>query len=70
MEELIHPKVDREVNAKLCNIPEREEIRRVVWQLHPLKALGLDGFSICFYKEFLNIVGDDVVNFVKDFFCQ
>ena len=68
LEGLLKAEVTQAKNDALKRIPDREEIRRVVWQLHPLKSPSPDGFSGCFYKKFLHIVGVIVVNFVQDFF--
>jgi len=44
--------ITKEINDSLNKEIEEEEIRRVIWNLHPDKALGPDGFPICFYRVF------------------
>ncbi|CAM8999722.1 unnamed protein product [Rhodiola kirilowii] len=36
------------------------EVRRALFQMHPTKAPGLDGFSALFYQSNWNIVGSDI----------
>ncbi|CAM8886139.1 unnamed protein product [Rhodiola kirilowii] len=38
------------------------EVRRALFEMHPTKAPGLDGFSAVFYQSNWSIVGQDVVN--------
>ena len=68
LEGLLKVEVTQAENDAVKRISDREEIRRVVWQLHPLKSPGPDGFSGCFYKKLWDIVGVTVVNFVQDLF--
>ncbi|XP_062088916.1 uncharacterized protein LOC133795483 [Humulus lupulus] len=46
----------------------KEEVKQVVFQMHPDKALGPDGFNPAFYQNYWSIVGNDVVVVVRDFF--
>ncbi|XP_060962207.1 uncharacterized protein LOC133032318 [Cannabis sativa] len=57
-------------NENMLKIPSDEEIAAAVFELHPLKAPGPDGFSGCFYQKILGIVGQDVCALVKDFFIS
>ena len=36
--------------------------------MHPDKAPGPDGMTVCFYKKYWSIVGQDVIRVVKVFF--
>lgn len=44
--------VSKEMNDNLSKEIEEEEIKRAIWSLHLDKALGPDGFPICFFREF------------------
>lgn len=43
------------------------EVKKALDQMHPLKALGLDGMSTLFYQYFWHIVGDFVTKIVLKF---
>jgi hypothetical protein len=68
LEGLISPCVTEAENESLSQIPEANEIKDVVWNMHPPKAPGLDGFSGIFFKKYWSIVGDQVVAAVQSFF--
>ena len=52
--------MDREVSS--------EEIKEALWTLKPFKAPGLDGLPTGFFQNAWAIVGDFVVNEVKNIF--
>ncbi|KAK3204556.1 hypothetical protein Dsin_018602 [Dipteronia sinensis] len=45
-----------------------DEIREVCFSLHPNKAPGRDGFNFHFFKITWDIVGEDVISAVQEFF--
>nr|GFC63760.1 RNA-directed DNA polymerase, eukaryota [Tanacetum cinerariifolium] len=45
-----------------------EEIKKAVWDCGSDKSPGPDGFTLEFFKKFWSIVGEDVINAVKEFF--
>ncbi|GKA09496.1 RNA-directed DNA polymerase, eukaryota [Tanacetum coccineum] len=47
-----------------------EEIKKAVWDCGFDKSHGLDGFTFEFFKKYWSIVGNDVVNAVKEFFLS
>lgn len=47
---------------------EEDEIRQVVFELEGDKALGTNGFSMCFFRICQNIVKDDLLSVFKLFF--
>ncbi|GJU04032.1 RNA-directed DNA polymerase, eukaryota [Tanacetum coccineum] len=47
-----------------------EEIKRAVWDCCSDKSPGPDGFTFEFFKKYWSIVGNDVVNVVKEFFSS
>ncbi|KAL5569589.1 hypothetical protein UlMin_026164 [Ulmus minor] len=65
---LIYPAISEVDNASLINIPDWDEIRATVFRLGSFKAVGPDGFPALFFKSYWDIVGDDVVMMVRDFF--
>uniref|UniRef100_A0A803NHY2 Reverse transcriptase domain-containing protein n=1 Tax=Cannabis sativa TaxID=3483 RepID=A0A803NHY2_CANSA len=55
-------KVAPEENIFLCNIHDDEEIREVVFKMHPLKLPGPDGFPGIFYRKYWSIVGNQSIS--------
>lgn len=55
---LFRKEISDQENVELCKVPTNEEIRKVVWEMHPLKAPGPDGLPALFYKHYWSIVGD------------
>ncbi|XP_057829426.2 uncharacterized protein LOC131040501 [Cryptomeria japonica] len=55
-------------NHNLGAIPSKEEIRSVVFSFDGSKAPSPDGFPMFFFQHFLDVVGEDVSNTVKEFF--
>ncbi|KAK2653179.1 hypothetical protein Ddye_013035 [Dipteronia dyeriana] len=45
-----------------------DEIREVCFSLHPNKAPGPDGFNAYFFKKTWDIVSEDVINDIQEFF--
>lgn len=52
--------VSEEDNRRLTSRYTNEEIREVLSELGPTKALGNDGFPTLFYQKCLPIIGKDV----------
>jgi hypothetical protein len=44
----------------------KEEVRVALFQMHPDKSPGPDGFNPAFYQSFWDICGDDVFSAVQD----
>ena len=68
LDNLLEPCIIREENAKLSRIPTFEEVQKVVFEMHPLKALGLDGLPGLFFRHYWSIEGEQVVAAVQSFF--
>ena len=55
--------------GKLLNLTfSNEEIKNALWSILDEKALGLDGFNTKFYKASWNVVGNDVIKAINQFF--
>ncbi|KAI5339194.1 hypothetical protein L3X38_018466 [Prunus dulcis] len=64
----VRGRVTEEMNQALLVEFTAEEIKIALFQMHPSKAPGLDGFSPFFYQKYWQIVGEDVVAAVLHFF--
>ena len=53
------------INFILDEEPTHEEIRVALFQMHPTKAVGIDGIHALFFKKFWDIIGDEIVGLVK-----
>uniref|UniRef100_A0A803NZ18 Reverse transcriptase domain-containing protein n=2 Tax=Cannabis sativa TaxID=3483 RepID=A0A803NZ18_CANSA len=69
-EPLFVEKVTEEDNDFMGRLPEVEEIREVVFKLHPLKAPGPDGFPGIFYRKYWHTVGPQLCTMVREFFTS
>ncbi|KAL2894864.1 hypothetical protein RDABS01_010773 [Bienertia sinuspersici] len=52
-----------------CNFTDKE-IRQAIFSIPSDKALGLDGYNSCFFKEAWSVVGQDVIRVIREFFFQ
>ena len=57
-------------NEVLTRDIEKEEVLFALKGMHPSKSPGPDGFSPCFYQVFWEVVGNDVVAAVREFFAS
>lgn len=64
----IKKKISEQQNRDLDKEVTEEEIREAVWSLHPEKALGLDGFTIAFYRNHWETIKKDLVRMIKNVF--
>lgn len=56
--------------ASLLTPVSREEVLGALNTMKPFKAPGLDGFQVVFFKQYWNIVGEDIWRLVSDAFSQ
>ncbi|KAK2388712.1 hypothetical protein QL285_062362 [Trifolium repens] len=63
---LIGPKISQEDNEKLLAPISKEELRTALFQMHPDKAPGPDGFNPAFYQHFWELCGNDVYEAAKE----
>jgi hypothetical protein len=64
----LEPWVTPTMNAALLTEFTMEEVDGALSQMHPLKSLGPDDFSACFYQRSWDIVWADVGKAILDFF--
>lgn len=55
-----------DMNASLNEEPTSEEVRSTLFQMHPTKASGMDGFHALFFQNFWDVVGVVIVDLVKN----
>jgi hypothetical protein len=63
---LISPRVSDEDNSLLVAPITKEEIRTALFQMHPDKSPGPDGFNPAFFQNFWHLCGDEVFTATKD----
>lgn len=64
----IQPCISDHDNSCLISIPSKEEIKRVVWAMPNCKSPGPDGFGPSFYKSSWDIIKEDLIANVQNFF--
>lgn len=55
------------MNSMLLEPFTAEEISKALFQMHPDKATGMDGFSVLFYQKFWGHIKADVCSEVLNF---
>lgn len=68
LESLLTKKVSYEDNNIFSRMPSNKEIKGSVWDLHPVKSPGPDGFSRIFFRKDWEIMKDKLIVFVKECF--
>ncbi|MCH93205.1 retrotransposon protein putative unclassified [Trifolium medium] len=63
---LISPKITQEDNESLVADITKEEVKNALFQMHPDKAPGPDGFNPAFYQHFWDLCGNDIFEAVKE----
>lgn len=51
-------------------LPLEDEIKRCVWEMHPLKSPGPDGFSGVFFRMYWSIIKNQIIQFVQECFVK
>jgi hypothetical protein len=69
-EEVIPNLITDEVNSLLTVLPSHNEIKAAVFALNKDSAPGPGGFGAFFYQHFWDIVHQDVINAVLEFFTS
>jgi hypothetical protein len=65
---LVVPKVSQEENEKLVAPITKEEVITALFQMHPDKAPGPDGFNPTFYQHFWDLCDNDIFEATKGWF--
>uniref|UniRef100_A0A803P5W9 Reverse transcriptase domain-containing protein n=1 Tax=Cannabis sativa TaxID=3483 RepID=A0A803P5W9_CANSA len=68
LEKMYDNKIDEEVNRNLTSISLFEEIKEVVFNIHPLKSPGPDGLPGCFFRKYWDSVGRKVCLAIQEAF--
>jgi hypothetical protein len=63
---LIRPRITQDDNDRLAAPISKEELKEALFQMHPDKAPGPDGFNPAFYQHFWDLCGDDIFEAVKE----
>jgi len=58
-------KVTDDLNKNLIAKIKEEEIVEAIWSLQPNKAPGPDGFPICFYRDYWELIKKDLIKYLK-----
>jgi hypothetical protein len=67
---LITPKVTDEDNIILVQPITKEELKEALFQMHPDKSPGPDGFNPAFYQHFWDLCGNDVFEAAKEWLVR
>lgn len=70
VEETIQAGISEEMNDELCRLPDEEEVKAVIFDIHPDKAPGSDGFSASFYQTFWGLLSSDIYRDIRTFFTS
>ena len=58
------------MNEKMTEAFTIEDFRATLFQMHPLKAIGLDGLHALFYKQCWDFVWEDMSNYLNDIWLR
>ena len=64
------PRLNQDQIQKIQRPVSFEELKEVIFGLHPDKAPGLDGFTMRFFQRFWGIVGEDVFRVIHSFYYR
>lgn len=56
LDNLTQVSVSDSENMEILRVPSEEEIKDCIWSMHPLKALGLDGFPRAFFRSYWDTI--------------
>jgi hypothetical protein len=63
---LIEPQITQEDNDQLLRPISKEELKEALFQMHPDKAPGPDGFNPAFYQHFWELCGNDIFEAARE----
>lgn len=64
----VQPLITEQLNSELLRPIQDEEVKSVLFQMHPDKAPRPDGMTPGFFQKYWNIIGTDLIKIVHDFF--
>lgn len=64
VEQVLEPKVTREMNMVLTREFQLDEVWRALQQMHPMKSPGPNSMPPVFYQKFWNIIGPNTTEYV------
>ncbi|XP_062101909.1 uncharacterized protein LOC133809260 [Humulus lupulus] len=64
----VQGQISEELNHTLMATIDKDEVRAALFQMHPDKSPGPDGFNPGFYQKYWDIVEPDVLSVVQGFF--
>uniref|UniRef100_A0A803NLH2 Reverse transcriptase n=1 Tax=Cannabis sativa TaxID=3483 RepID=A0A803NLH2_CANSA len=64
----IQPSITALQNIELLRPVSEEEVKSALFQMHPDKSPGPDGLTLGFFQKCWNVVKNDIVRLVQDFF--
>ena len=67
---VVKRKLTKEAASWMHRPVSNEEIKHAIFQCHPLKAPGLDGYNAAFFHSNWELVGEEVTQAVKSFFIS
>ncbi|XP_071727934.1 uncharacterized protein [Rutidosis leptorrhynchoides] len=62
--------VSNQKATEMVSVVSTEEIKSAMFDINDVKSLGPDGYSAAFFKKAWEIIGEDVVKAIKDFFQE
>lgn len=66
----IKPCISANTNEKLIRLPSHEEIKEALFEIHPDKAPGPEGFSASFFQSNWEVVGPAITKEIQSFFIN
>ena len=67
---VVKRKLTKEAASWMYRPVSDEEIKHAIFQCHPLKAPGPDGYNAAFFHSNWELVGEEVTQAVKSFFIS
>lgn len=62
------PIIDASILDNIGCVPSSQEVHHALFEMSPLKALGVDGLHSQFYESQWNVVSESIVSMIKRVF--
>ncbi|XP_043724222.1 uncharacterized protein LOC122671183 [Telopea speciosissima] len=66
--DVVQPIVGDDINNMLCLVPSSKEVHDALFRMAPLKSPGPDGLPPLYFQKYWEVVKDDLVALVEEFF--